>query len=186
MPGAVSMRTLYLRRGLAARSPAVCTVLHVTPFLRELILEAVGAGQLRSRNRLHCALRDLILSQVQCASPIPTFVTMPRDARALAVAQMVQADHAARLPLNALCSSAGASIRTIERTFRREVGLSFESWRKQTRLMKAIELLVAGRQIKEVAFEVGYRQPSAFVEMFRQTLGMTPKAWTTQLEVPKR
>jgi AraC-like DNA-binding protein len=111
---------------------------------------------------------------------------MPRDARALAVAQMVQADHAARLPLGALCSRAGASIRTVERAFRREVGLSFESWRRQTRLVKAIELLVAGRQIKEVAFEVGYRQPSAFVEMFRQTLGMTPKAWTTQLEASKR
>jgi AraC-like DNA-binding protein len=52
--------------------------------------------------------------------------------------------------------------------------------------VKAIELLVVGRQIKEVAFEVGYRQPSAFVEMFRQTLGMTPKAWTTQLEASKR
>jgi AraC-like DNA-binding protein len=186
MPGAVSMRTLYVRRGLVARSSAACTVLHVTPLLRELVLEAVRVGQLRRRNRLHCALRELILSQLQCASPIPTFVTMPRDARALAVAQLVQANHAARLPLCALCSRAGASLRTIERTFRREVGLSFEAWRKQTRLMKAVELLVAGRQIKEVAFEVGYRQPSAFVEMFRQTLGMTPKAWAIQLEASKR
>lgn len=185
MPGAVSMRTLYLRRRLAAR-PAECTVLHVTPFLRELILEALRVRRLQSRNHLHRALRDLILSQLDCASSIPTFVTMPTDARALAVAQSVQADHASRLPLAALCSGVGASIRTIERTFRREVGLSFESWRKQTRLMKAIELLVAGRQIKEVAFEIGYRQPSAFVEMFRQTLGMTPKAWTAQLEAQKR
>jgi AraC-like DNA-binding protein len=50
------------------------------------------------------------------------------------------------------------------------------------RLMKGIELLVAGRSVKTVAAEVGYRQPSAFVELFRQSLGMTPKTWVTALE----
>jgi len=60
--------------------------------------------------------------------------------------------------------------------------LSFESWRKQFRLMKAIELLVEGDSVKQVAFAVGYRQPSSFVEMFRRTLGTTPKAWTSALK----
>jgi hypothetical protein len=48
MPCAVSMRTLYLRRGLASKLPLGCTVLHVTPLLRELIVEAVRIGQLRA------------------------------------------------------------------------------------------------------------------------------------------
>jgi AraC-like DNA-binding protein len=30
--------------------------------------------------------------------------------------------------------------------------------------------------------DVGYRQPSAFVELFRQTLGMTPRTWIAALE----
>jgi len=47
--------------------------------------------------------------------------------------------------------------------------------------MKAIELLVAGRSLKEVAFGVSYRQPSAFVKAF-QTFGTTPKAWISGLE----
>jgi AraC-like DNA-binding protein len=54
------------------------------------------------------------------------------------------------------------------------------------RLMKAIELLVEGCPVKEVAFEVGYRQPSAFVEMFRQTLGATPKAWVSALAAAEK
>jgi len=186
MPGAVSMRTLYLRRGLAARMPARCTVLHISPLLRELIVEAVHMGRLRSRNRLHSALGDLIVSRLESASPIPTFVTMPKDPRALAVAQMLLANLAATLPLRALCASAGASVRTIERAFQRDLGLNLEQWRRQARLMKAVELLVARRSIKEVAFEVGYRQPSAFVEMFRQSLGMTPRAWTVTLEQSSR
>src|SRR5271166_4236223 len=50
MPGAVSMRTLYLRPGLASRLSDGCLVLQVTPLLRELIVEAVRLGQLRWRN----------------------------------------------------------------------------------------------------------------------------------------
>src|SRR5580658_10207121 len=73
MPGAVSMRTLYLRRGLAPKLPTTCAVLHVTPLLRELIVEAVRIGKLRTRNRLHGALRDLLVSHLEEASPVPTF-----------------------------------------------------------------------------------------------------------------
>jgi AraC-like DNA-binding protein len=49
-------------------------------------------------------------------------------------------------------------------------------------LTKAVELLVSGYSIKEVAGKVGYCQPSAFVEMFRRTFGTTPKAWISALE----
>jgi AraC-like DNA-binding protein len=186
MPGAVSMRTLYLRPGLAPRLPAECTVLHVGSLLKELVVEAVRIGQLRMKNRLHCALRDLLVSQLQNASPVPTFVTLPRDSRALAVAHALLDNQAESPSLRALCATAGASVRTIERVFRRDLGMNFESWRRQVRLMKGIELLVEGCSVKEVAFEVGYRQSSAFVEMFRQTLGATPKAWVSALATAKK
>jgi AraC-like DNA-binding protein len=180
MPAAVAMRTLYLRRRLAPGLPDTCTVLHVTPLLRELIVEAVRTGQLGNRDRDHRALRDLLVAQLRMATPIPTGVSLPLDRRALAVAQTLMANPARGTALHALCARAGASVRTIERAFRKEVGMDFESWRRQVRLMKAIELLVQGRSVKEVAFDVGYRQPSAFVQMFRKTMGTTPRAWASR------
>jgi AraC-like DNA-binding protein len=48
--------------------------------------------------------------------------------------------------------------------------------------MKAVELLVSGRSVKEVSFALGYRQPTAFVEMFRVVLGTTPRAWIQALQ----
>jgi len=181
MHGAVSMRTLYLRPGLASALREGCAVLHVTPLLRELIVETVRVGQLRARHRHERALRDLVVLHLESASPVPTFVTMPVEPRALAVAQPVLADPGQSRPLAALCADAGASVRTIQRAFRKDVGTDFESWRRQVRLMKAVELLVSGSAIKEVAFAVGYHQSSAFVEMFRRTLGTTPKAWISAL-----
>ncbi len=181
MPGAVSMRTLYLRRGLAPKLPATCTVLHVMPLLRELIVEAVRIGPLRTRNRLQGALRDLIVAQLQRASSVPMSLTLPKDPRALAVAEALIARQADNPPLDSLCAGAGASVRTIERVFHSEVGSDFATWRRQARLMKAVELLAAGSLVKQAAFATGYRQPSAFVEMFRRTLGVTPKAWAAAL-----
>jgi AraC-like DNA-binding protein len=73
-------------------------------------------------------------------------------------------------------------VRTLERIFRREVGAGFEGWRRQARLMRAIELLVSGHSVKEVSFAVGYQHPSAFVALFRETFGTTPKAWISALK----
>jgi AraC-like DNA-binding protein len=182
MPGAVSMRTLYLRRGLLQLAPQVCTVLHVSPLFRELVVEAVRIGRLRVKSRLHCALRDLLLSQLHNAAPIPIAVTLPEDSRALRLAQSFIANPADARSMDALCRRAGASVRTIQRIFRREVGTSFEFWRRQVRLMKGIELLVEGCSVKTVAAEVGYQQPSAFVELFRQTIGVTPGKWSAALD----
>jgi AraC-like DNA-binding protein/mannose-6-phosphate isomerase-like protein (cupin superfamily) len=177
MPGACSMRTLYFRAGLVRRLPKVCSVLHVAPLLRELIVHTVGIGQLSARRPLQRALRDVILSQLEAASPVPVSIRLPLDSRALAVAQALMRGLADRPTLQELARRAAISVRTVERVFRAEVGMDFEAWRRQVRLMRGIELLAAGSSVKEAAFAIGYRQPSAFVTTFRQTMGSTPKAW---------
>jgi AraC-like DNA-binding protein len=182
MPNTVSMRTLYMRCGLATGMPSTCTVFHVTPLLRELIVETVRVKKLRIRNRLHCALRDLLVSHLEAASPMPTSVTLPKDSRARELADIIIRNPADRQSMVSMCNSAGASVRTIQRVFRREVGSDFEFWRRQVRLMKAVELLVSGYSVKEISFALGYRQPTAFVEMFRGILGTTPGAWIQALQ----
>ncbi|MFZ0746619.1 MAG: helix-turn-helix transcriptional regulator [Terracidiphilus sp.] len=181
MPERVSMRTLYLRPSIAHLAPT-CAVFHIGPLLRELIFEIVRIGQLRYRDRIECALRDLLVAELRRATPVPTVVVLPRDLRGVAVAQAVIDHPATRIPLKLLCASAGVSVRTLERLFLRETGTDFECWRRQVRLMKAIGLLVAGLSVKEAAFSVGYQQPSAFVALFRATFGTTPKAWISALQ----
>lgn len=181
MPGPVSMRTLYLRPGLADL-PSGCAVLHVTPLLRELIVETVRMKELRARDPLHRALRDVLVRQLETSSPMPTTVTLPNDPRAKAIADRIIGNPAARSSFAAMCKSAGASVRTMQRVFRREVGSDFESWRRQVRLMKGVEFLVSGSSVKEASFALGYRQPTAFVAMFRQVLGATPRAWMQALQ----
>ncbi|MGB6687324.1 MAG: helix-turn-helix transcriptional regulator [Terracidiphilus sp.] len=182
MPAAVSMRTLYFRPGLVSRPASGCAVLYISPLLRELIVEAVRIGRLRARIRDERALRDLTILHLRSATSAPTHFTLPKDPRALAVAQAILDDPSQARPLEKLCADAGMSIRTMQRIFQKDLGTDFDSWRRQARLTKAVELLVAGRSVKEVAFAVGYRQSSAFVEAFRRTFGSTPKAWAGALQ----
>src|SRR5215813_2298161 len=156
MPERVSMRTLYLRPFLVDLG-TTCSVLHIGSFLRELILEIVRVGTLRTRNHLECALRDLLIARLRKASPLPTDITFPRDRRAIAIAQPVVQDPRLHKSLASMCTAVGMSVRTLQRCYRREVGIDFESWRRQVRLMKAVELLVGGRSVKEVAFSIGYQ-----------------------------
>ena len=184
MPAVVSMRTLYFRPGLVSRPEPGCSVLSVTPLLRELIVETVRIGRLRARNPSECALRDLTILHVTRASSAPTSVALPTDSRALALAQAILHNPSQPKPLPNLCVDAGMSLRTMQRVFQRELGTDFDSWRRQVRLMKAIELLVTGSSVKETAFAIGYNQPSAFVEAFRRMFGSTPKAWCVALQNP--
>lgn len=181
MPEPVSMRTLYIRRALVNISPA-CTVLHAPGLLRELIVEIVRLGRLRRAQLVERALSEVLISELERAPVLPTTIDLPIDRRALAVAHAVMDNATTNMPLKSLCAAAGVSARTLQRLYRRDVGADFESWRRQWRLMKAIELLVAGYTVKAVAATIGYRHAGAFVVLFKQAFGATPKAWIQTLE----
>ena len=181
MIGAVRMRTLYFRPGIISRKPSGCSLIHVFPLLRELIIEAVRLRRLRLRNRLELSLRDLLAAQVTSATAAPVGLTVPTEPRALAVAQLIVQSVADTKRLADLCADAGVGIRTAQRIFRRELGVDIETWRRQVRLTRAIQLLVAGSSVKQASFSVGYRHPGTFVEAFRRLFGSTPKAWTVAL-----
>ena len=69
----------------------------------------------------------------------------------------------------------GASLRTIERQFSDETGLTLGRWRRQLRMVEALRLLAAGEPVTSVALEVGYPDASHFSHSIRQVYGLTPK-----------
>jgi AraC-like DNA-binding protein len=68
----------------------------------------------------------------------------------------------------------GASVRTLARLFLRDTGMTFIEWRSRLRILNAIERLGSGRPVTEIAYDLGYASPSAFVAMFRKTMGVAP------------
>lgn len=174
--GQVEMRTVYLRPGLPGLLTD-CSVIHVTPLLRELVLEVLRVGMLREDVPEQARLAGVLVDQIQCSPEDPLRVRHPRDPRAVRVAERARADLSTTSTLARLASGSGASVRTIERLFVRETGMTFGRWHQQVRVLHALELLAAGESVTSTGLAVGYESTSAFIAMFKGVLGRTPGAY---------
>jgi len=177
MSGRVSMRTLYLRARMVRSLPRSCRVVNVSPLLRELVLHACRFPSLARRRPSQAHLIDVIVDQLEAVESIPLQLPAPNDPRAARVADALTRDPADSRTLEQICRDCGASKRTVERLFLTETNMTVGEWRKQSRLMRSLQLLAAGEKITRVAAEAGYSTPSAFISMFRREVGQTPRRY---------
>ena len=171
---AVAMRTLYVESKAAAKLPTTVSVLHVTPLLRELIITAVAAGPSYEPDSPQSRIMSVILDQIGTQPVASLALPMPTDPRLLSVAQSLIVNPADSRDLGEWARAVGASKRTLGRLFTAQTGMSFQAWRQQRRLLRALELLATGDSVTTIALELGYDNTSAFIAMFRRCLGTTP------------
>jgi AraC-like DNA-binding protein len=176
----VSVRTLYFAPRIAKTLPRACCTLNVSTLLRELILHVSRLGALDRRTPRHARLIGVLLDQMTDVAEVPLQLPLPRDARALRFAALLQAKPSHPGTVAALARKTGASRRTIERLFVHETGLTVAEWRRRLRLLHAVRLLAEGEPVTTVALEIGYSSVSAFISVFKRAFGATPKHFRSQ------
>ncbi|WP_233231608.1 AraC family transcriptional regulator [Tichowtungia aerotolerans] len=181
-PGAVSIRNLFIDSTAAASLPEQCMVFNVTPLLRELILRVGETEGRMERSHLTARLMQVILDELQQIKPARLNLPMSDDVRLHKI--MVNLIHSPddNRTLDEWAQTAGAVSRTLSRLFLRETGMTFGEWRTRLRLLEAIDRLSQGQSVTQVAFDLGYQNLSAFIAMFRKTLGTTPGRFFQTLE----
>jgi len=182
--GRVRMRSLFVAADASDAMPTACCVVTVSPLLRALILEAVDVPKLYDPDGPDGRLMDVILDQLRKLEPTPLYLPLPTDPRLKRVTDGLSLDLGRRAGLDAWANSAGASARTLSRLFVKETGLTFQAWRQQARLLKALEWLAAGKPVTAIALDLGYESPSAFSAMFRGALGVPPGRYLRESEPP--
>lgn len=146
----------------------------VPPVLRELLLHLRNAPLSREdRIDLEATAVRLVKPVSQTGLPLP----LPTDQRARYVATALVADPADDRTTKAWGASVGVSGRTLDRLFASQTGMTFTGWRIEARVRSAMLLLAAGETATSVAHQVGYQTPSAFVRVFRQRTGTTPRSY---------
>ncbi|QXH33014.1 AraC family transcriptional regulator [Pseudomonas muyukensis] len=171
----VDYRSLYFTAALCEGLPTQVTVLSVNPLLRELVERIALAPFATAWDQGAAAhLLALCLSELQQAPRQPMFLPLPGDRRLARLLEQLD-----RLPpaLSELAGQVGASEKTISRLFRRDTGLSYQQWRQQWRLLRAVEQLALQRPLGAIADELGFATDSAFIAFFRGLTGLTPGAW---------
>ena len=173
-----AFRSVYVDQPHAGRMGDTCRVLRVTDLLRQLIVRAADIAPNYDEDSPDGRLMRVLFDQIlDLREDEPLHLPMPMDPRLKRIAGQLLNDPADRRPLAELAKNAGSSERTIARLFVSETGLSFGDWRRRLCLIQAVERLVGGEPVTSVALEMGYESPSAFIAMFRRTLGSSPTAY---------
>ena len=184
------LRTLYLQLPTGQGGPAPlngepadaacghaawqrCRVLEVSPLLRELVEQLVTLPAAETSARERC-LVALVQDELRRANPVPLGVGLPTDKRLLALCEAVLDDPARHATLQGWAGEAGASVRTVARLFRQELGTTFAEWRQQVLLAKALSMAARKRPVAHIAAELGYASASAFSAMVRRSVGVPP------------
>jgi AraC-like DNA-binding protein len=115
--------------------------------------------------------RDLAPAGAAHATPPATY------ARVAQVVERLQRDYAQPLRIGALARAAGLSVAQLERVVAQLYRLTPRQVLARARLDAAIALLAGDASIAEIAHACGYADHSAFTRQFRQSTGLTPRAW---------
>ncbi|MFN3514065.1 MAG: AraC family transcriptional regulator [Phenylobacterium sp.] len=174
MRGRVAMRTLYLAPPDPDPRLQACRAIEVAPLLRELILHIVRLERLEAGRADHDRLEALLLDLLAAGETAPLQLPLPGDARARGLAERILGDPGAAASLEVLAATSGASLRTQQRLFQAETGLSLEAWRARARMQQAVVSLSAGASVTQTALDAGYQSPSAFIAAFKRAFGVTP------------
>src|SRR5580704_10323862 len=130
MSGEVSLRTLYLRPKLVRGLPRACTVVNISPLLKELILYTCQFNALNNRMQARRHLIGVILDLLRSSQTIPLQLPRPLDPRALKVAGFLYSDPGSAVSTEEICARTGACKRTIERLFRQDTLMTLGRWRQ--------------------------------------------------------
>ena len=177
MRGRVAMRTLYLAPAGPDPRLAACRAIEVAPLLRELILHIVRIGMLDVGDDGHARLEGLLVDLLAAGETAPLELPLPSDPRARAIAEQLLAEPGADAAFADLARGSGASLRTLQRLFLSETGLSLEGWRARARMQQAVVSLSGGAPVTAAALDAGYQSPSAFIAAFKRAFGVTPAKW---------
>ncbi|PWC57341.1 AraC family transcriptional regulator [Azospirillum sp. TSH58] len=174
--GAVEGWSCYVAEAACATLPDQPCMIKASGLLREAVIRASG-WQGRDMDEAQWRLAMVLLDELR-ASPVEPFnLPMPRDPRLLRIARALLDDPGDRRGMDAWAAWAGVSERTLSRRFVAETGHSYTAWRQRARLMRALEMLAEGVPVTTVAIDLGYDSVSAFIALFKRTLGVTPSAY---------
>ncbi len=173
----VRMRSVFPDDASGAALPETCTVVTVSPLLRELIQAAMDVPTDYDLTGADGRLMAVLLDQLRRLPETPLFLPLPQDTRLKRVTEAIMNDPARPETLDEWAASVGAGARTLARLFQKQTGLSFGAWRQQARLLAALELLAGGAPVTATALDMGYGSPSAFTAMFKRAFGVSPRGY---------
>ena len=165
--------SIYIQKNACIELPVKPCILELSGLLREAITRTMSwhNSELEPEQQ---RLIAVILDEIRTMPQIELALPMPKDMRLLKIALALSDNPGDDRNLNDWGVWAGISRRSLTRRFTNETGFNFTQWRQKLRMLKALELLAAGKPITEISLYLGYDNISGFIAIFRRNFGVTP------------
>ncbi|WP_353118591.1 helix-turn-helix transcriptional regulator [Myroides odoratus] len=170
----VTYRSIYLDISKLKLEPIALQVRVVSPLLAQIIericwWEWEGEPTQKQQHILAVFWDEFLEAKEESYA-----LDIPSDYRLQAYMMSFMLDKKMPPFLHEFAQYVGASEKTITRIFKRETNMTYQAWRQQWRVYRAIELLAENTSISEVSHQLEFSSNSAFIEFFKNHTGTTP------------
>ena len=179
----VNYRSLYIDIKQFPNLPEQMEILQVDPLLKLLIEKCCSFEPFYSKDSAAFRLAMVIVDAINQAIKLPLSLPKPSDERLKALFRVLLASPGDIKSVNDYAQSVNITARTLNRITQKDIGMSFEKWRMQLRLMQAFDLLGCGLSVTEVSQRLGYSNDSTFIARFKQWFGQTPARYRRKAQL---
>lgn len=154
----------------------------IPPVLREMILYTEKWSLNKVENKSESLFLNAIIHELPSfvSQAIPIQTPIPKSPNLLELTTYIHQNYATQFKIDDLSSRFHVSIRTLERQFKKETGISIAKYIQMIKVIKSIELLSEGMlTINEIAFKVGYSSAQSYSNVFTKLIGKRPSEFLT-------
>ncbi|MBZ7924985.1 helix-turn-helix transcriptional regulator [Ensifer adhaerens] len=164
----------------AAGLPKNCCTLSITPLLRELIVRLSSLPKYYERGQSTDRLVCVMLEELSEMSVEELYFPISNNIRIRRLADELVRNPGDRRTAKDWAAHAAMSERTLTRIVLEETGMTFGRWRQQLQIIVALQWLYSGKSVQNIAEGLGYESVSAFINMFKKTLGKSPARYLAE------
>jgi len=174
------LRNLYIDPAYPIRQDEKSIVmLTMSHLLREVILKLTDTKKALTEQQIK-NLGLVAIDELEVLKPFNNNIHSGKDLRLQRLINHIVQHPNEHFSLPDLSNIAGASVRTVERLFKSETGMTFRQWRSRFKLMNSLALIAQGKTSTFIAHELGYKSVSSFISTFKTQFGCTPQEYVTR------
>ncbi|MGV7197428.1 AraC family transcriptional regulator [Xanthomonas axonopodis] len=170
-------RSVYLSREFSTKLPDKPCAMSVSELLKAILNEFAKLDVRSPETPQELAMAQVALDQIEEATPINAYLPYPETKILSDILNDVRSNLRDKRSTQEVAAKYHMTARTLERKCLVELGIGFGEWQKRVRYIRALVGLGEGLTIHQISWELGYANPSVFINMFRRLTGKTPQQY---------
>lgn len=160
--------------GLCQRLPQSACILELTEINRAVINDILQRKVSALSEQSDARLALVMIDQLAKSAKTPTWLPETRDKFLSPVIEFLLDNPGDNQTLSEWAAKVYTSEKTLSRRFNEQLHMSFREWRARLRFIRSLPLLKTSLPVQEIAWQLGYSNPSSFIVMFMKISGTTP------------